>query len=680
MVLLLSLLLACGRRSEDISDADVVPETRISATPATEDLPTSDEAHSVPAVDEPLAPSEPVVQVILPAGGEIVVDVPGSPIDGLSIKVPVSSYAGPTEFAISYRPFEGLPPADITPITPVIEVENGGEYANDILTVTVPIDLPAHHFAMGFFLQQDGSLEGMPIVELTDNTITVATMHFSSFFISMIADSLLTGTFDTGFRPGSHDWQFDNYGSYVAPGGHCAGQCLAAVWYYYERGLHGAPQLYGLYDNNGGDKTPNLWEDDSDAYRLCSVVQRDYENSPLGNRILEGLQTAALGSDEDNWRALLYAMLVTGEPQMVTVSDADTAHAMIVYRADAEAGTLFVADPNYHADTSRVIHYASGTFSSYVSGDSKSGIEAGEIKSFDRIRYLAKSAYVFWSQIGARWSQFDAGTIGDDAFPAYRLVYRDPNTAEWLPLKDGMQFSGDRVYIAAAFEGQLEPLSVYRPSGEAIEKDADFNVPLTPGENILGIEIDRPLGESYEYVDFQWIRIDRIEAEIQVKVEVQVHADIRRINVPDPSVGFEGQTVDHDTPLEKLTVTSGGGVLSAGDRYSASWNDVPNDEGNGMHAGSLVLVLDPERKEVLSFQAHDVLTLDDGTVATSAASGWHVPLAEGAPGVLEFTLRGADSFDHLTEFTHDWAFADGNTREVTAFTCDEYSLIRITIE
>ena len=676
LFLLLALLIGCGPKSDEILDVDTAPATEIATT--TEEPIATDEASSPAAADLVTAPSEPVAQVVQPSGGEIVVDDPESPIDGLTIAVPAGAYTDSTEFVVSCHPFEGTAPDNVSPISPVIEIENGGTYADEIITVTVPIQLPDDHFAMGFFLHEDGSLEGLPVVELTENSITVATLHFSSFFISMIADSLLTGRFDTGFRAGVDDWQFDNYGSYIAPRGHCAGQCLAAIWYYYERALHGAPHLYGLYDNNGDNKTPNLWEDDSDAYRLCSVAQHDYQNSPLGNRILRGLHTAALGSDEDNWRAFLYAMLITGEPQLVAIRNEDSGHAMIAFAANADTGALLVADPNFHGDTS-IIRHAAGTFSPYVTGNSKADIEAGETISYNQIRYLAKSALVFWNQLAARWSEFDAGTIGDDVFPAYQLVYWDPNTAEYNPLPDSMPFSGDRIYIAASFGGQIEPVYVVGATGEAIEKDTEFNVPLATGENNLGVGIDRTVAERSKYVDFQWIHVERIEAEIQVKIEVQVHANIHRVDVPDPSTGFEGQTTDHDTPFEKLVIV-GADALVAGDQYSASWSNVPNDEGDGLHAGRLAVVLGPERSEVLSFRGIDVLTLDSGTTATSATSGSHVPVAEGAAGILEFSLRGADTANHLTVFTHNWAFSEGNTREATGFTGDEYSLIRITIE
>lgn len=50
---------------------------------------------------------------------------------------------------------------------------------------------------------------------------------------------------------------------------------LSELWYYVnQRQGAGASPLHGLLDNNGGEGTPTLWQDDSDGYRLASVVQR----------------------------------------------------------------------------------------------------------------------------------------------------------------------------------------------------------------------------------------------------------------------------------------------------------------------------------------------------------------------------------------------------------------------
>ena len=115
----------------------------------------------------------------------------------------------------------------------MITVDNGGGYSDELMYVKVPVKVPEGYFAMGFLYdEKTKQLEGMPLVASDANSITVATRHFSSFFISMIEKALLKKDIDSGFCPGIDDWQFTNYGSYIAPGGHCEGQSLSAMWYY----------------------------------------------------------------------------------------------------------------------------------------------------------------------------------------------------------------------------------------------------------------------------------------------------------------------------------------------------------------------------------------------------------------------------------------------------------------
>jgi len=59
-------------------------------------------------------------------------------------------------------------------------------------------------------------------------SITLATRHFSKFFISAIDLNLLDQDIDSGYQPGVDDWQFVNNGSFIEKGGHCAGQSVSS--------------------------------------------------------------------------------------------------------------------------------------------------------------------------------------------------------------------------------------------------------------------------------------------------------------------------------------------------------------------------------------------------------------------------------------------------------------------
>lgn len=688
--LLLGFLIGCGPQSDGVSGDDTQSKIETTSAPSTGETEPASEEEAREVSEQPVASSAPVSQSIAPTGGEILVNDPASPISGLTIAVPEGAYADVAEFAVSHRPFEGELPENVTALTRVITVENGGEYAGEIMTVTIPIELPEDHFAMGFFLHEDGSLEGMPLVALSKDSITIATRHFSEFFIGMVADALLAGTIDSRFRPGRDDWHFDNVGSYIAPKGHCAGQALSAMWYYTERTLRGAPALYGRYDSNGGDATPTLWQDDSHAYRLASVVQHDM-HAGAGNRLLRRLafEFEYLTTDELNWRAFLCAMLVTDEPQFVGIMSTkeQEGHAMIVYKADADAGMLYVADPNYPGNTSRVIRYAEGKFLAYESGANKKEIESGNSVGYDKILYLAKSAVVEWPRIAARWAQLGAGTIGNDLFPSYELVcfgepIPDHEGSGVFPLIDGLSCSKDRIFILATSGEEIFLATGYSSTGERLALDEHGNLLLQPGENRIGLEIKGRAESgsgSVEYVDFRWLTIERGSEEIQLTIEAQVHADIRRINQPDEVAGFERQTEEHDTPFEKIKILSYEGATQVGQTYRASWQRIPNEEGDATHAGWIKLELDDDGTQILTFEAFDVLTYEDGGTREARVKGGGVPKAEGSESAGQFILVGEDICATLRSFDQDWFFGSGDSREVLSYHCDEYSVIRITI-
>jgi len=293
---------------------------------------------------------EVATQSIDSAGGIIAVSKAGDPLDGLVIDVPPQSYSDSRSFKVSYAPVTNQTfGADITPISPMIYVDNGGTYSDELLYVRVPVKIPADYFAMGFLYDETTKqLEGMPLVAADSDSITVATRHFSNFLISMIAKASLKKDIDSGFRPGIDDWQFDNLGSYITPKGECEGQSLTALWYYCAQPAGANARLYGRYDNNGNQPaTPSLWQDDSWGYRFASVVQEDIDASSFANLMWERLSGKDIEQDkngkwqpvdvpgigdEATWDLFAYSMKVTKEPQLVCIEDDNGGgHAMICY-------------------------------------------------------------------------------------------------------------------------------------------------------------------------------------------------------------------------------------------------------------------------------------------------------------------------------------------------------------
>lgn len=461
-----------------------------------------------------------VSQSIGASGGSIVISKPGDPLDGMVIGVPEGAYAGNRTFKVSSAPIEGQTFGSvINPITPMITVENGGGYSKEIMYVRVPVKAPDGYFAMGFFYNENSKqLEGMPLVGIDDQSITLATRHFSSFFISMIEKAMLSDDTDSGFTPGIDDWQFKNLGSFITPG-HCEGQSLTAMWYYCTQPDGEGMCLYNRYDNNGYEPdTPDLWQDDSLGYRFCSVIQKDIDGESFSYEFWDNLGGIAWEFVNNNWvmkkvpgigdqatfNLFSYSIRATGEPQEVGIwSNAGGGHAMIVYKIVGNA--LYIADPNYPGDTVRKIIYYSGTgkFKPYNSGANRVVIEAGKGQLFETIIYSGKSTIVPYEKIAQRWTEFKAGTIGNDKFPGYTLRYIDA-TNRLKELKNG-EVTTNRFFRISMYPSHLY-CHIYR-DGKKLVKDSNLNIELLEGNNRLGIYIWGLRDGEECYVDFQYMDV-----------------------------------------------------------------------------------------------------------------------------------------------------------------------------
>jgi hypothetical protein len=483
-------------------------------------------------------------QTVGTAGGTITVDKPGDVLDGFELTVPPNGFTQTKSFTISYA---SITKHDLgqyfNPISPLIKISYEGGYSDQPMKVKVPIKLPQGHFAMGFFYDEEtGQLEGLSIEALDSTSITVSTRHFAqtsslakrsgihdavswgNLVISSIDEQQLHGQsiISSGFTPGVDDWEFINYGSYIAPGGHCAGQSLTAMWYYYEKKLRGESSLFHTFDEvNDKSKPGLLWQDNPRGYRFASSVQEDFDWTFWIKKVV--VQT---WFPELTWKAFALAMLVTGDPQLVIIRQSTpdyAAHAMIVYKINFTEGKLYIADPNFpnnrHANTGvesiRTIDFVNGQFTPYPSS-----LNAGSSPIlFDQIAYFGKTANIEWSPISNRWTEFQNGTIGNDRFPRYTLWVEDGSGYE---LKDGLNTDADTLIFhckstdcAQQITGtdHYQGVDVYNDKGALISKKGSLGkriIVLAPGQNKLGVYVKGAINNSLEnYVDFKWINVTK---------------------------------------------------------------------------------------------------------------------------------------------------------------------------
>lgn len=176
------------------------------------------------------------------SGGTITIANSSSEINGLSINIPNGSHESVRNYTISYANISDHKLGEtFNPITPLINIKNGGGYAQKPISVKIPITFEDGEFPMGFLYDEiSGKIEPLPILEQTEDFIIVETRHFAlstilskktlgkttddisagNIVISSIDENQMMGQslVTSGFSPGVDDWEFINYGSYIAPG------------------------------------------------------------------------------------------------------------------------------------------------------------------------------------------------------------------------------------------------------------------------------------------------------------------------------------------------------------------------------------------------------------------------------------------------------------------------------
>lgn len=468
-------------------------------------------------------------RTIAPSGGSITLNLPGDSLDGLTIDVPDGAYPDARTFTISSAPIQRHEfGADFNALTPLIKIENGGGYADEPMTLTIPCRIPQGHFAMAFMYDRaTGRLEGMPLIAYADTSLTVVISHFSlstvaapmktlalnsrtagegssEIVITSVPEQSLASDYDSGFRPGVDDWQFTNWGSHAAPEGQCAGQSITMMWYYSARKKQRNDEpLNGRFDNDGARTTPQIWQDDVAGYRFASVAQVEHPWITLHQIVQTAVQ---LPSDRITYNLFAYAIRLTGEPQFISISypGADIGHAMVVYRV--ANSTLYIADPNYPGgpdnpeSRERIIPYSSGTLLPYYSGSNASNLGT----KYTFFLYFAQSSIVDYNKVRQRWNEVHNGTIGADLFPTFTITARD-ESGNYVPLTDGFTTKSGTLRLGIQSQARLKIAAVYDDDEKVISFTMPNVVQLGFGSHLIGFYV---VDETNYWVGFQWIRVE----------------------------------------------------------------------------------------------------------------------------------------------------------------------------
>ncbi len=489
---------------------------------------------------------------IATSGSTIKIAKPNTPVDGVELIVPANSFTAAPNLKVGYAEIKSHQfGANFNPISPVITVSCDGGYSKELMAITIPVKVPAGHIPLGFYLDETtGKLEGIPVKNYTSTSITLLTRHFlpgsklkngqiglkaaasigASIIISSIAESVLYAQplINSGFKPGTDDWEFVNYGSYIAPGGHCAGQNMAAMWYYYEK-KPTEGSLFNKYSDN-----PKLWQDNARGYKFCSVIHNDLDWEGTVSTLFDKYIDKNQSLDKLKLQTIAGIMLVTGEPQGIgiyrqTGSKSDGTpiyggHDLICYQVSVSGGKLYISDPNTPGEQ-QTINFSNDKFSPYNA--KLNGHDSP--KSYPFVTYYAKTAYIEWDKIGKRWGELGnntIGTIAPNTFPDYTLWAK---TGAGFELKEGLTVTSDTLRTIVicptaeiSFNVKNQKLighEIFDKEGNAIavqEGNGSVYVKLKPGLTKLGYyivgwkESSKNSEGSYfnKYIDFKWITVN----------------------------------------------------------------------------------------------------------------------------------------------------------------------------
>ena len=505
-------------------------------------------------------------------GGEIAIGGSGTPLDGLTITVPVGAFKNDVQFEISLNDIKSHSFGELfNPITPLISIDNGDVFADAPAVLQIPIDISDGEFALAFFYdRQAGTLEALPLLGEDKTTITVQTCRFTDIVVSKVlierllspdskvqddlAGSALksapasSGSWsmrenlvlaDSGFLPHVNDLQVVNNGSVINAYGHCAGQDIAAMLYFSHRGEPGWDQpLFGRFDNDGFEKTPGFTLDDAHVQRLASVLHSQY--STLLNESMVGIVSGAttfsyLGEDK-TYYALIYAITMQEMPQYLSVRSTSGGHALIAYKVTA--GRVYVADPNYPGDV-RWINYNGYEFETYYSGANAEQATANAT-AYDTVYFRATNALVNKAAADALWQKvITGGDPGEGVFPPdieiTVCIGKDAAGANiMVPLTDGITLTtaqlasaGDPgavgINIAWPKNQPFEVVNFYEgtgvlslQSGQAV--GTAYTLPLQPGQHDIGVAYYRKYAiiiKGKKYIIKSFINFTRCRVTVQ---------------------------------------------------------------------------------------------------------------------------------------------------------------------
>ena len=483
--------------------------------------------------------------------------LPTGPLAGLAISAPAEAWGAPVTVTLVTTPVTAVSLEGVRAGSALVSLEvDGARFAGAPVHVFLPGDVgTADEVAMVFgYDRATGEFEAMPSYPSPGGTSFV-TQHFSEYLTLLTQRVRLDVALPTPFQYGVDDFPLVNEGSWLAPGGFCSGQVVAAITYFLERRLDGGAPLVSYADQRPPDAGPStrasqaFYADDQRAWLLTSTVQSESVFSFVNWDKWKDVQQAAHPPLAN--QLLSAALYVTRRPQLLDIrrfqpDGGSVGHALLVFgKSVDDAGVRYlVSDPNWpyreDAGVTRTVHY--------LGGDAGFEPYTGRLNATDPTRnytqftFLGTWAFVSRDAVRTMWESADADRLGD-GFPDVSLVARatpGPGNPE-APLRDGLVRTDPMLLIAvdpAPFTWRLTvyaPDYVRRATATSVLDDWAW-VSLAPGDNLLGVLVEGRSGHQvpdYRWVDFRWVTV-RYQAPVPQQPRV-----LGSLALPSPARGLD---------------------------------------------------------------------------------------------------------------------------------------------
>jgi len=461
-------------------------------------------------------------ETIAPSGGKISVRNPDSSLDGLTIEVPAGAYETSVEFSIYEGPIPDIAlEEEIDIISPMIIIDNGGEYSNEIMGVTVPIEVPEEDFAMAFLYDpENDKLEGVPTYPENNGSLTFLTRHFSTYAMLSVKKSTLDNlNFFTKYSPTNDFWNLPNAGSVVAPGGYCHGMALTSL-YYSDPDAFGfdftkQEPLYKDEYDNGSDhivESPFFWQDDKRPIQLCSVANslRPTERgaATIDKWWMFAKEKFALDIDEKHFYLCAFSLWASTDPHLLSIWNTQTnsGHALICYGIHNQS--LDVLDPNIPLQASKIDYdRVSSSFEPYETANNYQDYAEGNLVTYDIVAFSGWTIHYNLDKLAELCHEYENKSL-DKYFPSYDIVASNLDENENVICNYVLDTEGDvteagmmSFELDAPFDGRLR---VYNDSLDELPAEC---VQLHPGDNYLGFLAEAKDDDYWWWVGFDWVSI-----------------------------------------------------------------------------------------------------------------------------------------------------------------------------